>query len=483
MVPTASSDEPTPCHAPSTTISGTNSVSNGIKGHDKNNSRCNPLSQTSVAIPFPWKLHRILDDADANDFNDVISWVPTQNGFKVHKPKSFDTDIMPKYFNNTKYKSFQRQLNMWGFDRVGSGSYKGAYLHRFFVRGKPELCESMQRTKIKGIHSKKLRKSGNKKNASTDLLEGGGSSHSNSSLMSSDSVMPTCSLPLDARASFKAVAEKVADLERQKEEIQRKLAMVSNKANSVAASDAMTNMTGMRSMIPHISLKSEHGRQYSSNSDDYQPLPIGEGDSLLYAGQNFFFADDKQQGQSPRRRVARRYSLEPKGPDSDEYILKELQQQVVGLNGKVGQDSFLEDDLLSPTPLPPGHVDVVTATTNFPNSVASALVIGLDKPKRRFSFLSTPVHNPLEKPLHIPPRPSSYLEGGRKIYSDASPKPTTMNGNNNMMSSMNTSNVMRMMMNSNQPNYFNRNLSNANVRDILLSETISGRISSLPSFK
>lgn len=472
MVPTASSDEPTPCHTSSTTISGASSVSNEIKGQGKSNNRCNPLSQTSAIIPFPWKLHRILDDADANDFNDVISWVPTQNGFKVHKPKTFDTDIMPKYFNNTKYKSFQRQLNMWGFDRVGSGPYKGAYLHRFFVRGKPELCESMQRTKIKGIHSKKLRKSGTINNSSTDLLEGGGSSHSNCSLMSSDFVMPTCPPPLSARASFKAVAEKVADLERQKEEIQRKLAMVSNKANAIATSDAMTNMTGMKSMIPHVSLHSEHGGQYSSNTDDFQPLPI-EGDSLLYAGRNFFFADDKQQGQSPRRRVARRYSLEPKGPDSDEYILKELQQQVVGL----GQDSFLEDVLPSPTPLPPG-LDVVTATTNFPNSVASALVIGLDKPKRRFSFLSTPVHNPLEKPLHIPPRPSSYyLEGGRKIYSDASPKPTSMNGNYNMMSSMNTtSSMMMMMMNSNQPNYFNRNLSNANARDILLSNTISGRI-------
>eukprot|EP00536_Pseudo-nitzschia_multiseries_P006795 jgi/Psemu1/193912/e_gw1.149.33.1 len=127
-------------------IPGSLGVDSEIRDHSKKNYRDIPqIALSSATVPFPWKLHRILDDADAKGFNGVISWVPTNNGFKVHKPKVFDSDIMPKYFNHTKYKSFQRQLNMWGFDRVGSGPYKGAYLHRFFLRGKPELCDSMQR--------------------------------------------------------------------------------------------------------------------------------------------------------------------------------------------------------------------------------------------------------------------------------------------------------------------------------------------------
>ena len=51
-----------------------------------------------AAIPFPWKLRRILDDAEAQGFNEtIISWVPAQNGFKVHRTIVFDTKIIPNY--------------------------------------------------------------------------------------------------------------------------------------------------------------------------------------------------------------------------------------------------------------------------------------------------------------------------------------------------------------------------------------------------
>lgn len=59
---------------------------------------------------------------------------------------------MPQYFNQTKYRSFQRQLYIYGFDRIkdkASDDY-GAYFHELFIRGASDLCLDMQRKKIKG---------------------------------------------------------------------------------------------------------------------------------------------------------------------------------------------------------------------------------------------------------------------------------------------------------------------------------------------
>jgi hypothetical protein len=59
---------------------------------------------------------------------------------------------MPQYFNQTKYRSFQRQLYIYGFDRVKDKSSEdyGSYFHELFIRGASDLCLDMQRKKIKG---------------------------------------------------------------------------------------------------------------------------------------------------------------------------------------------------------------------------------------------------------------------------------------------------------------------------------------------
>lgn len=57
---------------------------------------------------------------------------------------------MPHYFASNKYKTWQRSLNLWGFESVVRGPDKGACHHRSFVRGHPDLCKNMTRVKIKG---------------------------------------------------------------------------------------------------------------------------------------------------------------------------------------------------------------------------------------------------------------------------------------------------------------------------------------------
>jgi hypothetical protein len=103
-------------------------------------------------ISFPWKLHQLLEETDEREGCEcIISWLPDRKSFKVHDQKAFVDQILPRYFKVTKYKSFQRQLNIYGFERITDKSAnRGGYSHAYFVRGKPKLCENMKRQKIKG---------------------------------------------------------------------------------------------------------------------------------------------------------------------------------------------------------------------------------------------------------------------------------------------------------------------------------------------
>ena len=74
---------------------------------------------------------------------DVISWLPHGKGFAIYKKKKFASDILPKYFKQSKYTSFTRKLNRWGFTRVTRGPETGAYYHKYFQRGETRLCMQM----------------------------------------------------------------------------------------------------------------------------------------------------------------------------------------------------------------------------------------------------------------------------------------------------------------------------------------------------
>ena len=94
-------------------------------------------------LQFPWKLHEMLHLAEKNGKTAIISWLPGGNGFKVHNKEKFCAEIMPGYFASQKYKTFQRSLNLWGFESVAKGPDRGACYHQYFVKGHPELCHNM----------------------------------------------------------------------------------------------------------------------------------------------------------------------------------------------------------------------------------------------------------------------------------------------------------------------------------------------------
>ena len=100
-------------------------------------------TSTSSSSTFPYKLYATLDDKRSES---SIKWLPHGRAFRIHNKEVFTTHVMPRYFKATKMRSFQRQLNLWGFKRIVSGVDTGAWWHASFVRGHPKYLESIERT-------------------------------------------------------------------------------------------------------------------------------------------------------------------------------------------------------------------------------------------------------------------------------------------------------------------------------------------------
>ena len=72
----------------------------------------NRRTRGGVTEPFPEKLYRMILEAEYNGKLDVLSFFPHGRSFAIHKPERFCTEIMSKYFKQSRLSSFQRQLNL-----------------------------------------------------------------------------------------------------------------------------------------------------------------------------------------------------------------------------------------------------------------------------------------------------------------------------------------------------------------------------------
>lgn len=118
------------------------------------------IIQTSLAsvqsknIAFPQVLHAMLQTAKENGYDNIISWQHHGRSFRVEDKKAFVMTIIPRYFNQTRYSSFRRQLLLYGFVRSAKKTSKdyGAYYHERFLRDHPNLACLIQRTGATGPH-------------------------------------------------------------------------------------------------------------------------------------------------------------------------------------------------------------------------------------------------------------------------------------------------------------------------------------------
>ncbi|KAG7365750.1 HSF-type DNA-binding protein [Nitzschia inconspicua] len=94
---------------------------------------------------FPIKLYKLLEEVEESGQKHIIGWNSDGRHFTVFQPKIFAETWMVRYFNQSKYKSFQRQLNLYNFYRESRGKIKGIYSHKLFVRGNMALASQIRR--------------------------------------------------------------------------------------------------------------------------------------------------------------------------------------------------------------------------------------------------------------------------------------------------------------------------------------------------
>lgn len=105
----------------------------------------------SSDLVFPQKLHMLLTAAEQDkELESIVSWKVHGRAFAVHDRKRFLKEVLPEWFLQSRFESFQRQLNLYGFCRITTGPDRGSCYHELFLRQKPLLAARIQRLRRKG---------------------------------------------------------------------------------------------------------------------------------------------------------------------------------------------------------------------------------------------------------------------------------------------------------------------------------------------
>ena len=140
---------------------------------------------------FPYKLYDMLTYAADCEHSSAVSWINEGRAFAIHCEQTFMLHIVPMFFKQTKFRSFTRQLNIWGFKRMPSSC---AWDNKNFIRGRGDLLQDIERVEIKGVKDSKKKTAattamGTKKRSSNKVS----SSHTNSKMARAVSPSETAS--------------------------------------------------------------------------------------------------------------------------------------------------------------------------------------------------------------------------------------------------------------------------------------------------
>lgn len=104
-----------------------------------------PVTQSGAVPSFPIKMHALLSKPELSD---ILAWDSHGRSFRILKPRQFEAEILPRFFDHSKFSSFTRQVNGWGFRRLTEGANMGSYYEEHFLRSMPWLCKQMKRPKV-----------------------------------------------------------------------------------------------------------------------------------------------------------------------------------------------------------------------------------------------------------------------------------------------------------------------------------------------
>lgn len=101
---------------------------------------------TGIPAQFPRLLFSMLAHADKDGYANIASWQPHGKSFMIHNRTKFVEEVMPNYFKQTRFASFQRQMNLYGFQRIErKGHDHKSYYHERFRKTDPDLLSTIQR--------------------------------------------------------------------------------------------------------------------------------------------------------------------------------------------------------------------------------------------------------------------------------------------------------------------------------------------------
>lgn len=104
---------------------------------------------------FPARLHDLLSHEE--EISDIITWLPHGRSWIVMDKAEFLKKVAPSHFQISKFESFTRQVNGWGFKRITQGPDINSYYHELFLRGMPHLIQWMKRSTSSGSGRRKIR--------------------------------------------------------------------------------------------------------------------------------------------------------------------------------------------------------------------------------------------------------------------------------------------------------------------------------------
>ena len=111
-------------------------ISKNIKFNEKKN-------KTKRKRPplFPQKLYNMLENAETEGYDHLIGWSPDGKSFKIHNNGKDPAivAVLEQHFNQTRFKSFLRQLQLYGFERQFTGDSRDERSHPMLVRGRKDL--------------------------------------------------------------------------------------------------------------------------------------------------------------------------------------------------------------------------------------------------------------------------------------------------------------------------------------------------------
>ena len=98
---------------------------------------------SAKTLRFPEQLKLILDEGQHSS---AISWQCGGSSFAIHNDVLFRKEVLPVYFRSSKWRSFQKQLNIYGIKEV-EGKTR-TYFHKYLVRNDPKRVSRMKREKV-----------------------------------------------------------------------------------------------------------------------------------------------------------------------------------------------------------------------------------------------------------------------------------------------------------------------------------------------